>query len=92
VGVDGCRGSHPPAAAAAAAGQVRFRRYRFSPTGELGYSGIRGAVGLGSLLLFTEADLDEERQITISRLLTELHSVLSMVFFNTGWGLLKLLF
>jgi hypothetical protein len=25
---------------------VRFRRYRFSPTGELGYSGIRGAVGL----------------------------------------------
>jgi dynein heavy chain len=27
--------------------QVRFCRYRFSPTGELGYSGIRGAVGLG---------------------------------------------
>ena len=26
---------------------VRFRRDRFSPTGELGYSGIRGAVGLG---------------------------------------------
>jgi hypothetical protein len=27
---------------------VRFCRYRFSPTGELGYSGIRGAaVGLG---------------------------------------------
>jgi hypothetical protein len=26
--------------------QVRFRRYRFSPTGELGYSGIRGAEGL----------------------------------------------
>jgi hypothetical protein len=36
------------AAAAAdegAAEQVRFRRYRFSPTGELGYSGLRGAVG-----------------------------------------------
>jgi hypothetical protein len=27
--------------------QVRFCRYRFSPNGELGYSGIRGAVGLG---------------------------------------------
>jgi hypothetical protein len=25
--------------------QVRFCRYRFSPTGELGYSGIRGAEG-----------------------------------------------
>ena len=25
--------------------QVRFCRDRFSPTGELGYSGIRGAVG-----------------------------------------------
>jgi hypothetical protein len=24
-------------------GQVRFCRYRFSPTGELGYSGIRGS-------------------------------------------------
>jgi hypothetical protein len=36
-------------------GEVRFRRYRFSPTGELGCGGIRGAVGLGSgppLLLF----------------------------------------
>ena len=27
--------------------QVRFCRDRFSPTGELGYSGIRGAVGSG---------------------------------------------
>jgi hypothetical protein len=27
--------------------QVRFRRDRFSPTGELGYNGIRGAVWLG---------------------------------------------
>jgi hypothetical protein len=26
-------------------GQVRFCRYRFSPTGELGYKGIRGAEG-----------------------------------------------
>jgi hypothetical protein len=26
---------------------VRFCQHRFSPTGELGYSGIRGAVGLG---------------------------------------------
>jgi hypothetical protein len=25
--------------------QVRFCRYRFSPTGELGYRGIRGAEG-----------------------------------------------
>jgi hypothetical protein len=25
--------------------QVRFRRYRFSATGELGYRGIRGAEG-----------------------------------------------
>jgi hypothetical protein len=29
---------------------VRFRRYRFSPTGDLGYSGTRGAVGLGHTL------------------------------------------
>jgi hypothetical protein len=28
--------------------KVRFCRDRFSPTGELGYSGIRGAVGLGN--------------------------------------------
>jgi hypothetical protein len=27
--------------------QVRFCRCRVTPTGELGYSGIRGAVGLG---------------------------------------------
>jgi hypothetical protein len=27
--------------------QVRFCRDRFSATGELGYSGIRGAAGLG---------------------------------------------
>jgi hypothetical protein len=30
-----------------AAAQVRFCRYRFSSTGELGYRGTRGAVGLG---------------------------------------------
>jgi hypothetical protein len=33
--------------------QVRFRRYRLSPAGELGYSGIRGAVGLGYSSLYT---------------------------------------
>ena len=33
------------AGAELAAAQVGFRRYRFSPTGELGYSGLRGAVG-----------------------------------------------
>jgi hypothetical protein len=31
---------------------VRFRRDRFSPTGELGYSGIRGAVGIGTVSLY----------------------------------------
>jgi hypothetical protein len=35
------------AAALLAAAQVRFCRDRFSPTGELGCRGVRGAVGLG---------------------------------------------
>jgi adenylosuccinate lyase len=34
-------------AAATAAAQVSFCQHRFSPTGELGYSSIRGAVRLG---------------------------------------------
>jgi hypothetical protein len=36
-----------PEAAKAAPQEVSFCRDRFSPTGELGCSGIRGAVGLG---------------------------------------------
>jgi hypothetical protein len=36
----------PPRAAGTQA-QVRFCRCRFSATGDLGYRGIRGAVGLG---------------------------------------------
>ena len=33
------------AGAELAAAQVGFRRYRFSPTGDFGYRGIRGAEG-----------------------------------------------
>ena len=35
------------AGAELAAAQVGFRRYRFSPTGDFGYRGLRGAEGLG---------------------------------------------